>query len=296
MILLNFRSLYRAQYVQFHTASKRSKWRISNDDVKQRPGQVVESIWVDPARREKNGRFFVAEVFPVELILPGRRSLLWRLGHSSISIQTKNKKPELLWGCCSQAFAMEMPWNSDAASSQAGSQVAFQETQCCFLKLGEWIPSSSRHYLTSRHVAPQSSVGSLVPLLYTWSCLPVSPWSLRADWHVKTDGYIVNHLARHASVRQHVVSMGERFRWQKFTVRIQLFPKTMGDWLSGISGWKYPNQYESWIGYASIIGWLIPIQWFLHLASGFTRPRGLMPPVKDPGHHLCCVWLSHVTC
>lgn len=25
----------------------------------------------------------------------------------------------------------------------------------------------------------------------------------------------------------------------------------MGDWLSGTSGWKYPNQYESWIGYAS---------------------------------------------
>ena len=68
----------------------------------------------------------------------------------------------------------------------------------------------------------------------------------------------------------------------------------MGDWLSGTSGWKYPNQYESWIGYASKIGWLIPIQRFLHLASGFTRPRGLMPPVKDPGHHLC--WLSHVTC
>ena len=49
------------------------------------------------------------------------------------------------------------------------------------------------------------------------------------------------------------------------------------------------------------IGWLIPIQRFLHLASGFTRPRGLMPPVKDPGHHLCCLaitchMLIHATC
>ena len=60
------------------------------------------------------------------------------------------------------------------------------------------------------------------------SCQVVFQFPLRADWHVKTDGYIVNHLSRHASVRQHVVCMGERFRCQKFTVRIQLFPKTMG--------------------------------------------------------------------
>ena len=122
----------------------------------------------------------------------------------------------------------------------------------------------------------------------------VFQFPLRADWHVKTDGYIVNHFARHASVRQHVVCMGERFRCQKFTVRIQLFPKTMGDWLSGTSGRKYPNQYESWIRYASKNRLADSHPTVLHLAPGFTRPRGLMPPVKDPGHHLC--WLSHVTC
>ena len=173
MILLNFRSLYRAQYVQFHTASKRSKWRISNDDVKQRPGQV-ESIWVDSARREKNGRFLWQKFSQSNWFCQGDEVCFDGWGTHQSASKQKNKKPELLWGCCSQVFAMEMPWNSDAASSQAASQVAFQETQFCFLKLWEWIPSSSRHSLTSRHVAPQSSVGSLVPLLYTWSCLPVS--------------------------------------------------------------------------------------------------------------------------
>ena len=98
---------------------------------------------------------------------------------------------------------------------------------------------------------------------------------------------ILNHLARHASVRQHVVCMGGRFRRQ-IHGRIQLFPKTMGDWLSGTSGWKYPNQYESWIGYESKNRLADSHPTSLHLAPGFTRPRGLMPPVKDPGHHLCC--------
>lgn len=129
---------------------------FSNDDVKQRPGQVVKSIEL-----EKNGRFlwqkFSVELMPlwfsrlVPSILAGRRSLLWRLGTHQSASKEKNKKTELLWGCCSQVFAMEMPWNSDAASSQ---QVAFQEIQFCFLEPWEWIPSSSRHYLTSRHVAP----------------------------------------------------------------------------------------------------------------------------------------------
>ena len=45
--------------------------------------------------------------------------------------------------------------------------------------------------------------------------------------------------------------------------------------LSGIPGWKYPNQYESWIGYESKIGWLIPIQRFC------TRPRFYPPPRAD---------------
>lgn len=206
MILLNFRSLYRAQYVQFHTASKRSKWLFEWWCETEAWSSRVD--WVDSARREKNGKIFWWQKFSQsnwfcqgdEVCFDG-----WGT-HQSASKQKKQKTGvtmRLLFPSIRHGNAMKF-WCSQQS---AGSEVAFQETQCCFLKLWEWIASSSRHSLTSRHVAPQSSVGSLVLLLYTWSCLPVSTSS---GLTCEADGYIVNHLARHASVRRHVVRMGER--------------------------------------------------------------------------------------
>lgn len=52
---LNFRSLYRAQYVQFHTASKRSKW-LFEWWCETEAWSSCRVDWVDLARREKNGR------------------------------------------------------------------------------------------------------------------------------------------------------------------------------------------------------------------------------------------------